>query len=318
MASPDLPDPDRDPEDLLPRMTLPEHLDELRGRLGRAFLALVVMMILAFVFWEPVWEFVRQPYVTAAAQNGIENAKLQSVDPGEGFLSILKLSFLVGFVGAAPIILWQLWGFIAAGLYPHEKRYVRIFFPISIGLFALGVIMAYVVLIPFGLRFLISWNEGMQGVASEFRIQTYISTCLTMVFGMALLFLLPLVMLFLQAVNIVSRKTFAKGWRIAVLLSFVVGMFLTDPSPITQIAMAMPVVGLYFLGIWGGRFVGFDRIPFRWYHVWPLILSAILFTGLLVYADELNEAVFGVSETPAEAQEAPAEPGVPENPGTGG
>ncbi len=311
MPSPDVPDPDSfDPSSDLPRMTLGEHLDELRGRLMRSVVAVVAAMLASFFAWRPIWEFVRQPYVRAARMQGIENAQLLSVDPGEGFLSILKLCFLVGVVVASPVVLWQMWGFIAAGLYKHERRIVRVFFPVSMALFALGVVMAYVILIPFGMRFLIGWNVDMQGVASEFRIQTYISTCLTMVFGMALLFELPLVMLFLQATNMVSQKTFWKGWRIAVLLAFVVGMFLTDPSPVTQVLMAVPVVGLYFLGCWGGSFVGEDRKAFRWYHAWPLVLGAVLIALMLAFADDINVSLFGVADEPAAVPEAASpEPG---------
>lgn len=305
MPSPDVPDPDSfDPSNPLPRMTLGEHLDELRGRLMRSVLALIACMLASFFAWEPIWEFVRAPYVDAAARAGVANAQLLSLDPGEGFLSILKLCFLVGMVAASPIVLWQMWGFIAAGLYKHERRLVRIFFPVSLGLFAVGVVMAYTVLIPFGMRFLIQWNVDMEGVATEFRIQTYISTCLTMVFGMALLFLLPLVMLFLQATNIVSQSTFWKGWRVAVLLAFVVGMFLTDPSPTTQVLMAIPVCGLYFLGCWGGNFVGEDRRAFHWYHAWPLVLGAVLITLLIVYADDINTSLFGITDQPAAVPEA--------------
>lgn len=297
-----------DPQADLPRMSLPEHLDELRVRIARALLALFVAMVVAFVGWEPLWEFVRAPFDNAAKLQGM-GATLQAISPGEGFLSVLKLSFLAGAVLAAPVVLWQLWGFVAAGLYRHERRIVRMFFPVSLGLFALGVVIAYMILIPFGLRFLIGWNVSM-GVATDFRIEDYLSTCLTMVFGMALLFELPLVMLFLQATDIVSAQTFKKGWRFAVLFAFVVGMFLTDPSPVTQIMMAVPVVGLYFLGIWGGLFVGPSARRFRWYHTWPLILGAVALAALLVFADEINDwsaKIFGADQK----IEAPAEPAEP-------
>lgn len=282
------PDDLPDAEDALPRMTLSEHLDELRARLIKAVLALLVTMLLTFLWWKPIWEFVKRPFHEAALLQGIPDARLMALDPGEGFLSVLKLCFLVGFVLASPVVLWQLWGFIAAGLYPRERRVVRIFFPVSLALFAVGVVLAYRVLIPFGFRFLIGWNQGME-VTTDFRIETYISTCLTMVFGMALLFELPLVMLFLQATDIVSRKTFAKGWRFAVVGSLVAGMLLTDPSPVTQLLMAIPVTGLYFLGIWGGRFVGENKIEFRWYHAWPLVLGILLVVLMLVYTDQLNQ-----------------------------
>ena len=129
-----------------------------------------------------------------------------------------------------------------------------------------------------------------------------------MVFGMAILFELPLVMLFLSGTGIVERKTFRKGWRYAVVLSFVVGMFLTDPSPVTQILMAVPVVGLYFLGLWSIQFVGEDKQAFKWYRGWPLLLAAVLITLLFLYADEINAwsaAFFGSAPPEVPPSETP-------------
>lgn len=302
-------DPARDPEADLPRMTLSEHLDELRARLLRSVLAIVLGMVVSFLYYKELMAFVTAPFREAAALVGLEGARLVAIDPGEGFLQVLKLCFLTGLVFVSPIVLWQMWGFIAAGLYKHERRVVRIYFPISIGLFALGVVAAYMLLIPFGFRFLIGWNVDID-LETSFRLSTYLSTCITMVFGMGLIFELPLVMLFAQATGLVQRKTFQRGWRWAVVLAFIVGMVLTDPSPVTQIMMAMPVVGLYFLGIWGGRFVGEGAEPFRLYKAWPIVLAALVFAAMLYYADELNDMaanIFG-TEKPPPAQ-APVEPG---------
>ena len=144
----------------------------------------------------------------------------------------------------------------------------------------------------------------------EFRLSSYLSTCLTMLFGMGLVFQLPLVMLFLQAAGIVERATFVKGWRWAVVLAFILGMILTDPSPVTQIVMAIPVVGLYFLGIWGGRFVGENAEAFRIWKAWPVVIAAAVFVAMLMYRDQLNELavdMFGQEEKPAGA--APLVPG---------
>ena len=292
-------------EDDFQSMTLSEHLDELRARLWKSVLAIVVGMIVSFFYWKELMAFVTAPYKEAAALVGADTSKIIVTDPAEGFLQLLKLCFITGFVFVAPIVLWQLWGFIAAGLYDREKRYVRLFFPVSLGLAALGLITAYVLLLPFGLRFLIGWNEAME-VETLPSLKSYLSMCLTVLFGMGLVFQLPLVMLFLQAVDIVQRQTFLKHWRAAVVFSFVLGMLLTDPSPVTQIAMAIPVVGLYFLGIWGGQFVGENAVAFRWYKAWPILISIALFAAMLYYADELNDwaaKIFG-----ATSEEAPAEP----------
>ena len=275
-------------DDDMPRMSLPEHLDELRARMVKASIAVFGGMLLSFIYWKELMAFVKEPYIDAATRVGLDAAQLLALAPAAGFMAVLKLCFLCGVVLTSPFVLWQLWGFVSAGLYDHEKKAVRIFFPVSIGLFFLGAVAAYLLLIPFGLRFLMSWNVEL-GIASNFSISEYLSSCLTAVFGMGLVFELPLVMLFLQATDIVQRETFAKNWRWAVVLAFILGMFLTDPSPITQILMAMPVVGLYFLGVWGGRFVGIDAEPFKFYKAWPLVISAALFAAMLIYADELND-----------------------------
>ncbi|MDA1196045.1 MAG: twin-arginine translocase subunit TatC [Planctomycetota bacterium] len=283
-------------------MSLSDHLDELRTRLWRSVLAVLVGMIVSFCFWRELMEFVIRPFREASRLVGAEG-EIVTPDPADGFLQVIKLCFITGVVFVSPLVLWQLWGFVAAGLYDREKRYVRLFFPVSLGLFALGLVCAYVLLIPFGLRFLVGWNEAI-GAQSWFSLKAYLSMCLTMVFGMGLVFQLPLIMLFLQAVDIVPRATFLKGWRVAIVMSFVLGMILTDPSPVTQIAMAVPIVGLYFLGIWGGQFVGENAVAFRWYKAWPLVIAIAFFVAMLVYADQLNDwaaGAFGMEEAPKEA-----------------
>ena len=286
--------------DEMPSMTLPEHLDELRRRLMWSIIAIVLGMVVSFFFYKELMVLLKAPFEQAVAATHAGKTRLQAIEPGEGFLQVLKVCFISGLVVVSPVVLWQMWGFIAAGLYEQERRYVRIFFPVSLVLFALGLVAAYLLLIPFGMRFLIGWNVALD-LGTYFTLSSYLSTCLTMLFGMGLLFQLPLVMLFLQAADIVQRATFVKGWRWAVVVAFIVGMVLTDPSPVTQIVMAVPVVGLYFLGIWGGRFVGQDGEIWRWWKAWPVVVAVLAFVAMLVYRDALNELavrMFGTGGTP--------------------
>lgn len=284
---PDPTPPPPDPEDALPRMTLTEHLDELRRRLVRAALALVLGMVLAFVFNKQVFAFAIEPYQEALREAG-GDSKLQSFGPLDTFVEVMKLCFLVGFILTSPYVLAQMWGFISAGLYDHERRAVRLFFPMSIGLFALGCATAYLMIFPVGLRFLIGFSKGL-GVSTGFGVDRYLSMCLSVVFGLGLAFELPLVMLFLQATGIVERETFRKGWRLAILLAFVISMLLTpDPTPISQCLMAMPLVALYFLGVWGGRFVGEKKVPFRAIDAWPLVLTVGSLVLLFVFRRDLT------------------------------
>jgi sec-independent protein translocase protein TatC len=282
---------DRDgvPEPDLPRMTLGEHLRELRSRVLRSVVALVLTMLVAFVFYDPIFEFAKGPFNAAVRRQGVSEATLQAIGPGEGFFQVTKLCFLAGLVASAPYVLAQLWGFVAAGLYPSERRVVRLFFPISVALFAIGCIAAYVLLIPCALAFLIGF-DAMIKVEANFSIEQYISLCITMVFAMGLCFELPLVMLFLQATGLVERKTFVRHWRIAVVMAFGLAMIVTpDPSPFSMLLLAGPLVGLFFAGVWGGRYVGPDRRPFHAWMAWPLVLGAVLFAGILVYSDRIAD-----------------------------
>jgi sec-independent protein translocase protein TatC len=277
--------PDR--EAGMPRMTLVEHLVELRWRLVKSALALLLTMGLSFFFWEEITQFVFAPYTAAARSQGLSD-KLSAIDPGEGFITMLKLCFLTGFVTASPILLWQMWQFVAAGLYDNEKRAVRVFFPCGLALFALGLVAAYRVLIPIGIGWLLQFNAYGMHLNTSFSVEKYTSLCLSLVFGMGIAFQLPLVMLFLQGTGLVQRGTFKRYWRHAVVGAFVVGMVLTaDPSPVTQTLMALPLCGLYVLGIWGGRFVGSEKEQFRWWKAWPILLGLLLVTALLVWAKEI-------------------------------
>jgi Sec-independent protein secretion pathway component TatC len=123
---------------------------------------------------------------------------------------------------------------------------------------------------------------------TSFSVEKYTSLCLSLVFGMGIAFQLPLVMLFLQGTGLVQRGTFKRYWRHAVVGAFVVGMILTaDPSPVTQTLMALPLCGLYVLGVWGGRFVGSGKEEFRWWKAWPILVGLLAVTALLVWAKEI-------------------------------
>ena len=285
-TTPDHPDPDRDREDELPRMTLGEHLDELRRRTFRSAAAIVLGMVVALVFHRTVFDLAVEPYRQAIRDLGGTGA-LQALSPLDTFVQVMKLSFLVGLVVTAPYVLWQMWGFVAAGLYPEERRAVRTFFPISVVLFVLGCVTAFLMILPVGLRFLVAFGRSLD-VSNNFAVGPYLSLCLSLLFGMGLAFEMPLVMLFLQATGIVERETFRRGWRLAVLTAFVLAMVLTpDPTPISQCLMAAPLVGLYFLGVWAGRFVGEDKETFTVWKAWPLAVAAGALFALFFFRRDL-------------------------------
>ena len=174
--------------------------------------------------------------------------RVQALGVHEAFMIWIKAGFVSGLVIASPWIFWQLWLFVAAGLYPHEKRYVHVFLPISLGLFLAGVALAFVFVFEPVLAFLFSFNKYM-GIDPDPRISEWLSFVLFLPLGFGVAFQLPLVMLFINRLGLVSEALFLEKWRIAILVIFVISMLLTPADPISMLLMAVPLTVLYFFGV---------------------------------------------------------------------
>lgn len=167
----------------------------------------------------------------------------------EAFVTYMKVAFISGFVLASPWIFYQMWLFVAAGLYPHEQKYVYTFLPMSIGLFLVGASFCFYGVFPTVLDFLLGFNERM-GISAQLRISEYISfaVMLPLVFGIS--FQLPLVMLFLHKVSILQVKDYREKRRMAILVIAILSMVLTPTSdPMTMFLMMAPLLCLYEVGI---------------------------------------------------------------------
>jgi len=174
--------------------------------------------------------------------------KPQSLGVTEPFFVWLKAGLLGGLTLAAPFVFYELWSFVAAGLYPHEKKYVHLFLPVSLVLFAAGVLMAFFFVFSPVLEFLFTFNSSLN-IAPEIRIGEWLSFAMFLPLGFGVAFQLPLVMLFVNRIGLVSVETFLAKWRIAILVIFILSMFLTPADPISMLLLAVPLTGLYFLGI---------------------------------------------------------------------
>ena len=175
--------------------------------------------------------------------------RVVSMNAQEGFVVWLKASFVAGAVFSSPFVFWFLWSFVAAGLYPHEKRYVHIFLPFSLGLFLAGVATAYFVAFPFVLSFFFSYNAWL-GIDLELRLSEWLSFVLLMPLGFGVSFQMPLVMLFLERIGIFSVASYLSKWRMAVLVIAVVSMVLSPGGdPYSMMLMFIPLTMLYFGGI---------------------------------------------------------------------
>jgi sec-independent protein translocase protein TatC len=166
----------------------------------------------------------------------------------EPFVVYMKASIIVGILVASPFVFYFIWQFIAAGLYPHEQRYVRVFLPFSIGLFLAGAALAFFVVFRFVLAFLLSFYDWM-GIDPDARISDWLTFVLILPLGFGISFQLPLVMLFLERIGIFTVRTYLSNWRISVLVICFLAMVLTPSDPYSMMLMATPLVALFFFGV---------------------------------------------------------------------
>jgi len=187
--------------------------------------------------------------------------RFQVLNAQEAFMIWVKAALMTGLVLASPYVLYQLWVFVAAGLYPHEKHYVYIYLPLSIGLFFGGALLAFLFVFDPVLDFLFTFNKGMNADFDP-RIGEWLGFVLVLPIGFGLGFQLPLVMLFVNRIGLVSTDLYVAQWRIAVLTIFVIAMVLTPAEPISMLLMAGPLCLLYLMGILMCKFMPRGRNPF--------------------------------------------------------
>jgi sec-independent protein translocase protein TatC len=187
--------------------------------------------------------------------------RITALSPQEGFMIWMKAAMVSGTIIAAPYMFYQLWLFVAAGLFPHEKKFVHLFLPFSILLFIAGAGLAFFFAFGPVLKFLFSFNR-MMNIDPDLRISEVISFVLILPLGFGIAFQLPLVMLFLNRVGILSVPAYLEKWRIAILAIFVISMVLTPADPISMLLMAVPLTGLYFLGVGLCKWMPRNKNPF--------------------------------------------------------
>jgi sec-independent protein translocase protein TatC len=170
------------------------------------------------------------------------------LNPQGPFIVYMKAAVVVGAIFASPFVFYFIWQFVAAGLYPHEQRYVHVFLPFSIGLFLAGAALAFFGVFQFVLKFFFGFS-GWMGIDIEPRITDWLSFVLILPLGFGLAFQLPLVMLFLERIGIFTIKTYLASWRISALVIAFLAMLFTPSDPYSMLLMMLPMIGLYFFGI---------------------------------------------------------------------
>ncbi|MGI5912050.1 MAG: twin-arginine translocase subunit TatC [Syntrophomonadaceae bacterium] len=224
------------------KQTIIEHLEALRSSLIIAFIAILFAAIFCFYFSEQILTTVTLPL-------RLLNEDLIVTGVTEAFFVKLKISFYSGFVLAFPVVVWALWKFVKPALYPSERKYVYIFLPLAILLFAVGVIFAYFGILPLILNFFI-FIAG-ENLETMFKVDQYVSFVLSFTIPFGLVFELPVVVFFLSKLGIIGYKSMARKRKYALLAIVVLAAALTPgPDPISQVLMAGPVYLLYEISIW--------------------------------------------------------------------
>jgi len=228
------------------------HLVELRKRLGLSVLSIFIGFIIAFVFHEIILEWITAPLNEALAQVAHLSKKaadgmVTTHQVGGAFFVALKVSFFAGLLGALPFILYQLWLFIAPGLYSNEKKMI---IPFVVGgsiMFGVGVLFAYYVVTPFGFQFLITFGSFLY--TPLINIEDYVGFFTKIMMGFGMAFELPVCAYFLALLGLVTYKTLKDFFKYGVLIIFVVAALLTPPDVLTQLLMAAPLILLYGVSI---------------------------------------------------------------------
>lgn len=243
------------------RMTLFEHLAELRMRIIRAGLAVVLGIVVVVAFYDQVLQWLTGPYQSLCERKPAGycgdsfdprtgELKLFFLDPIEGLATRFRVAFYGGVVLALPVVLWQLWKFIVPALHKHEKKYAVGFVVSTVVLFALGGAIAFTTL-ERALEFLISWAGD--DTAPVFQVERYIRLVTLMIVAFGIGFTIPVLLVFLQLLGAVRPRTLLGGWRYAIVGTFVLAAAITPSGdPISLLALSVPMIVLYF----GAIFVG--------------------------------------------------------------
>lgn len=237
------------------RMSLMQHLEELRKRVVRAFLAWFVAFMVCYNYAEPMYLAISRP-LRAALPAGTKLVFLTATEP---FFAYLKIGAFAGLLVALPVIFWQLWGFIAPGLYSHEKRYVIPFVVLSSGCFLAGTAFGFIFAFPLMFGFLVQAGTASGEVVPMLSMGSYLSLAGQMLLAFGITFELPIVIFFLARMGVVDYSMLARNRKYALLVCFILGAIFSPPDVVSQTVLAVPMFILYEVGIWLARFFGKKR-----------------------------------------------------------
>lgn len=227
------------------RMSVFEHLRELRTRFLKSFIAIAVGFAICWTWAEPLFEFLLVPLRAAASEESL--AQMHHKDLAEPFFVLLKTALLGGVFLAIPVVMYQMWSFVSPGLYDNEKKAILPFMVASTIFFVFGGSFCYWIVMPQGYGFLLGFSETVS--QPELMMSEYLSLTSKLLIGFGIIFQVPVVTSFLARVGLITHVHLITYWRHSVVVSFIVAAILTPPDVVTQVMMAVPLVVLYSLSI---------------------------------------------------------------------
>lgn len=234
----------------LPQMSLLAHLEELRRRLVRTILAVVVGFGACWAFAHPIFQFLAAPIYRYLP----EGSRLTFLGVTDPFILYVKVAALAGLFLTSPFVLYQVWAFVAPGLYRRERLYAGPFVVLGSLFFFAGGLFAYYVAFPFAVEFLLGMGEQFEPMIT---IERYFGFLLTVILGLGLMFELPIIIFLLARMGVVTPRFLMRNFRWAVLIIFIVAAVITPTPDVVNLCLfAVPTILLYLLGVGAAALVG--------------------------------------------------------------
>ena len=235
-----------------------DHLTELRSRLVISFLFFFIFFVISYIFAENIYNFLVYPYADAVKDDGLDR-RLIFTALHETFITYLKLAFFTAIFIGSPILLTQIWKFIAPGLYKNEKKALLPYLIATPTLFLLGGLLVYYLVMPLAIKFFLSFETTTQintlPIQLEAKVNEYLSLIMRLIFAFGISFQLPVLLSLLARAGFIDSEYLKKRRKYVIVIIFAVAAILTPPDPITQIGLGIPLLILYELSILSVRII---------------------------------------------------------------
>ena len=234
------------------------HFVELRSRLLNSIIFIVIVFIVSYIFAEQIYNFLVEPYAKAVKDDQISR-RLIFTALHETFITYIKVAFFSAIFLGSPVLLIQIYKFIAPGLYKNEKKAIIPFLVLTPILFLLGGFLVYYLIMPLAIKFFLSFetlgSSSTLPIQLEAKVNEYLSLIMRLIFAFGISFQLPILLNLLARIGVVNSEYLKTRRRYVIVIIFALAAILTPPDPITQVGLAIPLLLLYELSIFTVRFI---------------------------------------------------------------